>query len=107
MFIPLLMNGGNKCSSCHLVCSRVVVVGDGRNNSPGDCVTYCTYSFMDTMSNLILHQEIVDVCEANLKSPNMEKIGCKRGLDKLKENVNLKGLVTDDHNQISAMMSIR
>ena len=84
---------------------EVVVGGDGRNDSLGHCATYCTYSFMDTTSNLILHQEIVDVREANLKSPNMEKLGCKRGLDKLKENVNLKGLVTDDHNQISAMMS--
>lgn len=84
---------------------EVVIGGDGRNDSPGHCATYCTYSFIDSVSNLILHQEIVDVREAELKSPNMEKLGCKRGLDKLREHLTVKGLVTDDHNQISAMMS--
>ena len=84
---------------------EVVIGGDGRNDSPGHCATYCTYSFIDSVSNLILHQEIVDVREVELKSPNMEKLGCKRGLDKLMEHLTIKSFVTDDHNQISAMMS--
>ena len=78
---------------------------DGRNDSPGHSATYCTYTFMDPISNLILHQEIVDLREVDYKSPNMEKLGCKKGLEVLRKNLTIKGLVTDDHNQISAMMS--
>ncbi len=64
---------------------KLYLAGDGRNDSPGHCSTYCNYTFMDSASNLIVHQEIVDVREADMKSPNMEKIGCRKGLDYLKE----------------------
>ena len=47
----------------------------------------------------------MDVQDANMKSPNMEKLGCKKGLDKLQKNMKVRGFVTDDHSQISAMMS--
>ncbi len=61
---------------------------------------------MDSASNLIVHQEIVDVREADMKSPNMEKIGCRKGLNYLKEKkIDIAGFVTDDHNQISELMS--
>ncbi|XP_065068067.1 uncharacterized protein LOC135693488 isoform X2 [Rhopilema esculentum] len=83
---------------------EVTLGGDGRNDSPGHCATYCTYSFIDTVSDLIVHQEIVDVRDANMKSPNMEKLGCKKGLDKLQKNMKVRGFVTDDHSQISAML---
>eukprot|EP00112_Aurelia_sp_Birch-Aquarium-sp1_P002028 Seg1221.6 transcript_id=Seg1221.6/GoldUCD/mRNA.D3Y31 product="hypothetical protein" protein_id=Seg1221.6/GoldUCD/D3Y31 len=85
---------------------QLYLAGDGRNDSPGHCSTYCNYTLMDTVSNLIIHQEIVDVRQAEMKSPNMEKIGCKKGLEFLKEKkLKIAGFVTDDHNQISAMMS--
>ena len=55
--------------------SGLIVGGDGRNDSPGHSSTYCQYTFMDTSTNLIVHQELVDVREADHKSPNMEKVG--------------------------------
>lgn len=85
---------------------EVNIAADGRNDSPGYSATYCNYTLMDTESNLILHQEIIDVRNANYKSPNMEKLGCKQGLAKLRRHIDVKGFVTDDHNQISAMMSM-
>ena len=44
---------------------EVNVAADGRNDSPGYSATYCNYALMDTESNLILHQEIIDLREAN------------------------------------------
>ena len=84
---------------------QLYLAGDGRNDSPGHCSTYCNYTLMDTTSNLIIHQEVVDVRQAEMKSPNMEKIGCRKGLEFLKEKkLRIAGFVKDDHNQISAMM---
>ena len=83
---------------------ELIIAGDGRNDSPGHSSTYCTYSFLDTESNLILHQELVDVREAELKSPNMEKIGFQRGLDYLIEKSDIGGVVTDAHTQIGALL---
>ena len=81
--------------------------GDARNDSPGHCATYSTYSFIEPISNLILRQEIIDVRQAQLKSPNMEKIGCENGLKYMRNirKIKVKGLKTDDHSQISAMIS--
>ena len=84
---------------------EVYLGGDGRNDSPGHCATYCNYTFMDPVSHMIIHQEVVDVRQSDLKSPNMEKLGCKNGLEFLKsKKIIVAGFVTDDHNQISAMM---
>lgn len=83
---------------------ELIVGGDGRNDSPGHSSTYCQYTFMDTFSNLIVHQELIDVREADHKSPNMEKIGCQRGLEYLIDKVIIHGIVTDSHPQITAML---
>ena len=83
----------------------IFVGGDGRNDSPGHCATYCNYSFIDSASGFILHQEIVDVRDADFKSPNMEKIGCKKGLRRMPDLFTVGGLVTDDHKAICAMIS--
>ena len=86
--------------------TKISVGGDGRNDSPGHSATYCMYTFMELASSYIIHQELVDVREVQLKSPNMEKLGCQRGLDYLLNQLgSLKGFVTDDHPQISAMLN--
>ena len=36
--------------------------GDGRNDSPGHSTKYGSYTFMDLEHNVILHQELVQVC---------------------------------------------
>ena len=40
-----------------------ILSGDGRNDSPGHCAQYCTYSFADMESQSILRMNIVDVRE--------------------------------------------
>ncbi|KAJ8050269.1 hypothetical protein HOLleu_03403 [Holothuria leucospilota] len=62
---------------------NLIVAGDGRTDSPGHSAQYCTYSFMDTDTSKILHLEVVDVREVRGKSPNMEKLGFERGMDRL------------------------
>ena len=83
---------------------EVILAGDGRNDSPGHSSTYCQYTFMDTFSDLIVHQELIDVRDAQLKSPNMEKIGFQKGLDFLMNQMNVEGVVTDSHSSISALL---
>ena len=85
--------------------TRVSVAADGRNDSPGHSATYCMYTFMEENSKLVLHQELVDAREVQLKSPNMERLGCERGLlFLLKEFGTIRSFVTDDHISISAML---
>ena len=55
--------------------------GDGRCDSPGYCAKYMNYSLCDLKRGYILHVELVDKREADLKSPNMEVIGCHRALN--------------------------
>ena len=50
-----------------------MLAGDGKCDSPGSSVKFCTYSFMDTATtNKILHGETIDKQEVHLQSPNME-----------------------------------
>ena len=51
---------------------------------------------MDADHDVIVHCEIVDKREVQLKSPNMERLGLQRSLHYLKENlVVIDELVTD------------
>ena len=61
----------------------VLLSGDGRNDSPGHPAQYCTYSLAGMNDKAILQMNVVDVREAAGKSTNMERIGFKRGMDKL------------------------
>ena len=47
----------------------------------GKCAKFCTYSLMESESNVILHFENVDKREVDLQSPNMEREGKIRSLD--------------------------
>ena len=58
-----------------------ILSGDSRNDSPGHCAQYCTYSFADMESQSILQMNIVEV--EGRKSPNMERVAFERGLDSL------------------------
>ena len=85
----------------------IILSSDGRNDSPGHCAQYCTYSFVDMEAKSILKINIVDVREVEgRKSVNMERIGFERGLDEiLKSQMVIKEVVTDGHLQIGALMS--
>lgn len=86
---------------------EVVLSSDGRNDSPGHCAQYCTYTFADMREKCILSINIVDVREIEgRKSPNMERVGFERGLDKLiGSKMDIIEVVTDGHLEIRALMS--
>ena len=84
-----------------------VNVGDGRNDSPGSCAKYCAYTLMDVDTEKVVHCEIVDKREVELKSPNMERLGLKRGLNYLKGcSIVVDELVTDASIVIISMMGM-
>ena len=83
----------------------LVVAGDGRNDSPGYCAKYLTYTFMDVTTKKIVELQIVDCRESGLKSGNMEKIGFQRGIKALLDCSTIKEIVTDAHPQIKCLMS--
>ena len=82
----------------------LAVAGDGRNDSPGHSARYCTNTLIDTGSNAVLEQEVVDVRQADGKSPSMEKIGCRSALLHVKQALRVIELVTDGSPQIMKMM---
>lgn len=83
-----------------------MVTGDGRNDSPGHSAQYLTYTLLNHETKDVVAMSIVDKREANLKSPNMEKIGLQRALKQLTDaKLTVSELVTDAHPQIAAMMS--
>ena len=83
----------------------LVLAGDGRNDSPGHCAQWCTYSLLDTTSKKIVSLKVVETREVDLKSTNMEKVGLIAALDEVMEVASVSELVTDAHVQIRAMMS--
>ncbi|KAI0237458.1 hypothetical protein LSAT2_012011 [Lamellibrachia satsuma] len=52
----------------------LVLAGDGRNDSPGYCAQYCSYTFMDCDFHSIVSTVAVDKREVNLKSANTERL---------------------------------
>ena len=81
------------------------VIGDGRNDSPGHCAQYCTYTLMDCESGSIVSTITVDKRETSLKSVNMEKLALQRSLQVLSGKLDISELVTDAHVQIAAYLS--
>ena len=82
-----------------------VLAGDGRCDSPGFSAQYCTYSMCDITTKAIVHVEIVDVREADFKSPRMKRIAFQRALETLLKLVTVKEIVTDQHPSITKLMS--
>jgi hypothetical protein len=85
----------------------VLLSSDARNDSPGFCAQYCTYSLCDAEEKVILQQNVIDVREVEgRKSPNMERLGFERGMDVLLEtDMCIKEVITDGHTGIAALMS--
>ena len=67
----------------------LVICGDGRMDSPGFSAKYCVYTMMEHYLNIIVDLEVVDKREAGGTSTLMEKMGCKRLLERLMTNLNL------------------
>ena len=78
--------------------------GDGRCDSPGYSAKYCTYSIMDSVSDLILDYKLVQSSETG-SSVAMEKEGLRRCLDcLLANNVQILSITTDRHRGVGSLM---
>ena len=82
----------------------VVVSGDGRCDSPGKCVKFCTYTLMDASTNVILHTETVDKREVQNKSPNMEREAVDRAVRYLKDQVKVVEITPDSSTAVTKML---
>ncbi|XP_056021023.1 uncharacterized protein LOC125667202 isoform X2 [Ostrea edulis] len=84
---------------------EVVVLGDGRNDSPGHCAQYCSYTLMDNETKKILTIETLDKRMTDRKSVNMEKAGFQIALnDLLEKDIKVVEVVTDAHLGIGSVM---
>ena len=85
---------------------QVIVSGDGESDSPGHSAKYLTYFVMlsDDLEEFIVHLECIDKREVGGKLPCMEREALKRAVQKLKDLINLKEVVTDASSSIIKMM---
>ncbi|KAI8509538.1 hypothetical protein Bbelb_133860 [Branchiostoma belcheri] len=85
---------------------KVVLLGDGRMDSPGHSAQYCTYTVLDGNTRAIVAVEVVDKRQTDRKSSIMEKRGFEKAMDKLLEaRVPIEEVCTDAHPQIGALMN--
>ena len=78
--------------------------GDGQSDSPGYSAKYCTYSIMDSVSDLILDYKLVQSSETG-SSVAIEKEGFQRCLDYLLANdVKILSIATDRHQGVGSLM---
>lgn len=76
------------------------LIGDGRNDSPGFSARYCVYVLMEQLTGIILDIEILDRRETGGHSPNMEREGLTRLLEKLMKICDISEVVTDASSSI-------
>ncbi|XP_056109078.1 uncharacterized protein LOC130086878 [Rhinichthys klamathensis goyatoka] len=90
---------------CLRLKDHVVVLGDGRMDSPGHCAQYCTYTTIEQDSRDIVHIVSVDKCETNRNFVIMERECFVRTMDALLAEIKIKEVVTDAHSQITALLN--
>ena len=84
----------------------IVMVGDGRCDSPGHSAKYCTYTFIETESGNVIDTIVIPVTEVK-NSNAMEKEGFVRLLSAMqKEGVKIDIISTDKHTQIRKLMRV-
>ncbi|XP_052410122.1 uncharacterized protein LOC127956322 [Carassius gibelio] len=83
----------------------VVLLGDGRNDSPGHSAQYCSYTTMELDSKEIIHVATVDKRQTNWNSNIMEKEGFIQTVDKLTQEIKVVEFCTDAHVQIGALLN--
>lgn len=85
----------------------LVLLGDGRMDSPGHCAQYCTYTFMEHDTHKILCIITLDKRMTGGKSAVLEKACFQKGLQfLLRHNMKIVEIVTDAHVQIEALMNL-
>ncbi|XP_014679852.1 PREDICTED: uncharacterized protein LOC106819781, partial [Priapulus caudatus] len=84
---------------------ELVVLGDGRMDSPGYSAQYCSYTIMESESKKILTLKTLDKRVTDRKSTNMEKKGFSDALGEvMAKGLKVKEVVTDAHMAIGAFM---
>ena len=83
---------------------RVVLSGDGRNDSPGFSAQYCVYSLMEAVTKVIVDLEIKDKRETGGRSTVMEVAALKCLLERLIETPSIGELTTDASTSVIAMV---
>ena len=82
----------------------VILVGDGRCDSPGHSAKYCTYTFIETETGRVVDTVVVPVTDVK-NSNAMEKEGFVKLLKALKKDgVKIDMISTDRHIQIRKLM---
>ena len=82
----------------------VIVIGDGRCDSPGHSAKYCTYTLMDAKSGHVVDTVVVPVTDV-ANSNAMEKAGFIKTMMNLKdEGVVVDTVSTDRHTQIRKLV---
>lgn len=85
--------------------SDLVILVDGRMDSPGHCAQYCSYTFMEYTTKRILCIITLDKRMTEKKSTNLEKACFVKGLEfLLSKDMKVVEVVTDAHLQISSLM---
>ena len=82
----------------------LVIAGVGCCDSPGNSAKYCSYTLMDTDTQLVLHTITVDKREVGGKSPNMEREALFRCLTQLTKHIQVKEIVTDASTSVKVLL---
>ena len=83
---------------------KVVLSGDGRNDSPGFSAQYCVYSLMEAVTKVIVDIEVKDKRETRGTSTVMEVAALKCLLERLVETMSIGELTTDASASVIAMV---
>jgi hypothetical protein len=95
------------CTYILVTTKKFHFIGDGRNDSPGHCAQYCSYTIMEQTSKKILTLITLDKRTTDRKSVNMEKVGFAKAMEEMKaKNIEVEEVVTDAHLGIGAIMSM-
>ncbi|XP_045924707.1 zinc finger protein 502-like isoform X1 [Micropterus dolomieu] len=83
----------------------VVVLADGRNDSPGHRAHYCSYAAMENDTKEIIHVATINKQQTSCNSVVMEKEGFIETMDKLTSEIKLVEICTGANAQIAALMN--
>lgn len=97
----------NRCAAIQRLKSKdgVVVLADGRMDSPGYCAHFCSYTAMENDSKEIISVVTIDKRQTSRNSVIMEKEAFVTTMDKLLSEVRISEICTDAHAQIASIMN--
>ena len=85
----------------------LVLAGDGCCDSPGKSAKFCTYTLMDTATEMVVQTSTVDKREVGGKSPNMEREALFRSLTAVTQHVTVTEVVTDASTSVKKMLGMQ